>query len=302
MKNFKVTGVTLGISAALLLTACGNGDGQAPTDGGEAENVSEALDYTITGIEPGTGTTAVAQNAIDSYGSLEGWELETSSTAGMLTQLGEAIENEEPIIVNGWSPHYKFVQYDLKFLEDPQDALGVEEDIHTITRLGLDEEMPNAYQILDAFEWEAEDMETVMYEAQESSIEEAAMSWVEDNQDQVDSWLEGAEQVDGEEIELISTIWDTERSSTNVLRIALEQQGYDVTITEVDPAIMFEAIANGEADASVSPWLPITHASFYEANEDNFIDLGPNLTGARVGFVVPEYMDIDSIEDLEPNN
>jgi len=30
------------------------------------------------------------------------------------------------------------------------------------------------------------------------------------------------------------------------------------------------------------------------------IDMGENLTGAQNGFVVPAYMDIDSIEDLEP--
>jgi len=140
----------------------------------------------------------------------------------------------------------------------------------------------------------------VMNEAQTTSIEEAAANWVENNQDTVDGWLEGTEQVDGKEIELVSIPWDTERSSSNVLGIALEQQGYDVTITEVDPAVMFEAISNGEGDASLGAWLPVTHEGFYEANQDNFIDLGENLTGAQNGLVVPEYMDIDSLEDLEP--
>lgn len=63
---------------------------------------------------------------------------------------------------------------------------------------------------------------------------------------------------------------------------------------------MFESIATGDADATLGAWLPITHKSFYEENQDNFVDLGPNLTGAKIGLVVPEYMNIDSIEDLHP--
>ncbi|WP_462226116.1 hypothetical protein [Alkalibacterium sp.] len=36
-----------------------------------------------------------------------------------------------------------------------------------------------------------------------------------------------------------------------------------------------------------------------ETYGENIIDLGPNLTGTVIGFVVPEYMeDINSIEDL----
>ena len=71
-------------------------------------------------------------------------------------------------------------------------------------------------------------------------------------------------------------------------------------MTPVDPAIMFEAIANGEGDATLAPWLPSTHASFYEKHKENVVDLGENLTGTQNGLVVPEYMDIDSIEDLQP--
>ncbi|WP_245975378.1 glycine betaine ABC transporter substrate-binding protein [Oceanobacillus chungangensis] len=59
-------------------------------------------------------------------------------------------------------------------------------------------------------------------------------------------------------------------------------------------------MANGEADASLAPWLPVTHGAFYEQYQEDIVILGENLTGAKIGFVVPEYMDIDSIEDLQP--
>lgn len=76
--------------------------------------------------------------------------------------------------------------------------------------------------------------------------------------------------------------------------------GYEVKLTPVDPSIMFQVIAKGDGDASLAPWMPATHAAFYEKYEGEFEDLGENLRGARIGLVVPSYMNIDSIEDLEP--
>ena len=106
---------------------------------------------TITGIEPGAGAMGLAETTLDEYENLIGWELSESSTAGMMTVLGEAIENEEPIIVVGWNPHYMFATYDLKYLEDPQGSFGEEDSIHTMARKGLEEDMPNAYEILNRF-------------------------------------------------------------------------------------------------------------------------------------------------------
>ena len=38
----------------------------------------------------------------------------------------------------------------------------------------------------------------------------------------------------------------------------------------------------------------------YEQYEGEFEDLGPNLTGAKIGLAVPSYMEIDSLADLKP--
>ena len=60
-------------------------------------------------------------------------------------------------------------------------------------------------------------------------------------------------------------------------------------------------LLHGEADAfRLAPWLPSTHGFLYEKHKEDIVDLGVNLTGTRIGLVVPEYMDIDSIEDLQP--
>ncbi|WP_181348044.1 glycine betaine ABC transporter substrate-binding protein [Thalassobacillus sp. CUG 92003] len=292
-----------GLSLSLMLTGCGEDDSSDNADNSEGEttSVGEKIDYTITGIEPGAGLTEATDNALSEYENLEGWEQETASTSAMLTSLGEAIENEEPIVVAGWSPHFKFAKYDLKYLEDPKGAFGDVESIKTIARKGFKEDMPEAYTILDRFQWETSDMESVMLAAQDMDFEKAAQQWVGENQDTVSEWTKGVESVDGTSIELVLTPWDTERSSANVAKLVLEEQGYDVTLTPVSPSVMFQAIAEGDGDASLAPWMPETHGSFYEKHEGDFEDLGENLEGAKLGLVVPAYMDIDSIEDLKPD-
>ncbi|WP_231786067.1 glycine betaine ABC transporter substrate-binding protein [Lysinibacillus sp. GJ-1] len=298
MVKLKTVGLTFGIAVSLLLAGCGDkNDGDAT---GKTKSIGEQVDYKIIGIEPGAGLTELSENTLAEYQNLQGWELEESSTPGMLGSLEQAIRNEEPIIITGWTPHWMFSSYDLKFLEDPQGTLGGTENINTLVRKDLAKDLPDAYTLLNQFYWEPEDMEAVMYEAQTTSFEEAADKWIAQNEEKVNEWTKGMTKVKGKEIELASTPWDSERASSSVLQAVFEELGYTVTITPVDPAIMFQAIASGVADATVAAWLPTTHSSFYAKYKDDFVDLGENLTGTKNGFVVPTYMDIDSIEDLQP--
>ncbi|SDC65270.1 glycine betaine/proline transport system substrate-binding protein [Pelagirhabdus alkalitolerans] len=279
----------------LTLSACG-------TEDADDDQIGAAVDYTITGIEPGAGTMDLAANTLEEYDNLDGYELEEASTAAMISALNSAIADEEPVIVTGWTPHWKFAMHDLKFLEDPKETFGGLEEIHTLTRLELSEDMPEAYTILDRFYWEPEDMEYVMLLTAEEdmSFEEAANDWIADNESMVEEWTDGVDMVDGDAIELVATPWDTERASAAVVAEVLTRQGYDVEITPVDPSVMFQALATGDADASAAAWLPATHEAFLTQHEGEIDELGANLEGARIGFVVPEYVDIDSIEDLEP--
>lgn len=306
LNHVKKLSVITGLSATLLLAACGGSGGdEGTTDEGADSgangdvNYGEQMNYQITGIEAGAGVFKASENAIEEYG-LEGWEVQASSSGAMATALGEAIENEEPIIVTGWSPHWKFAKYDLKYLDDPKGVFGEAETINTMVREGLENDMPEAYQVLDNFYWTPEDIESVMLKISEGADpRDAAQEWIDENEDKVAEWTEGVSEVDGDEIELVYVEWDTEVSSTNVVGLVLEDLGYNVTITPLDNAVMWEAVATSEADAMVAAWLPGTHGDLYEQYQDQLIDLGPNLEGAKIGLVVPSYMDIDSIEDLD---
>ncbi|GAB3058123.1 glycine betaine ABC transporter substrate-binding protein [Virgibacillus ainsalahensis] len=293
------------ITLMLVLAACGSDDSADEETSGNNESTgySEEIDYEITGIEPGAGVTVTTEEAINHYSNLEGWELKQSSTAAMMSSLNEAIDNEEPIIVTGWNPHWMFAQYpDLKYLEDPDGVYGEAEEIRTLARTGLKEEKPEAHKLLDQFAWEVEDMEGIMLEAEQTGedIEELSRQWVHDNPEKTKAWTEGVQDVDGVEVEIASTQWDSELTSTYAVAEVMEQKGFNVTVTTADVAVMYQAVATSDVDATVAVWMPITTKEFYDEHEGNFEDLGANLEGAKIGMVVPDYMDIDSITDLEP--
>ena len=153
------------------------------------EDLTNEADHTITGIEPGAGITAATEKALKEYDNLADWNLLTSSSGAMTTSLAKAIKNKEDIIVTGWSPHWKFAKYDLKYLEDPKGVYGGEETINTFARKGLKEDQPDVYSVLDNFHWTAEDLETVMLEIMDGKDpKEAAKDWVDANPDKVAEW------------------------------------------------------------------------------------------------------------------
>ncbi|WP_316569139.1 glycine betaine ABC transporter substrate-binding protein [Neobacillus sp. YIM B06451] len=266
---------------------------------GNANGIGAQTNYRIIGIEPGAGIMAQAGNAINEY-KLDNWKVVEGSSAGMIAELQKAYNNKQPIIITGWAPHWKFSKFDLKFLDDPKGVFGGTEGIHTIVRKGLEQDAPGAYKILDQFSWETGDMEKVMVYIEEGmSPAEAAEKWIDENPDKVAEWTNGAQKGNGEKINLVYVAWDTEIASTNVIGKVLEQNGYNVSLSQVEVGPMYAGVANGSSDALVGAWLPSTHIEYFNTYKDDFVDLGLNLKGTKNGLVVPEYVDIDSIEDLK---
>ncbi|NLA37971.1 MAG: glycine betaine ABC transporter substrate-binding protein [Methanomicrobiales archaeon] len=154
----------------------------------EMNDVEDKFAGRIVGIEPGAGIMTRTEQAIDEYDL--NYDLVASSSAGMAAELGSSINGEKWVVVTGWSPHWKFGRYDLKFLDDPKGVYSGAEDIVTLARQGLATDDPEAYAILERFEWTGEDIALVMTDiAGGMPEEEAAQKWVNANRDRVDAWL-----------------------------------------------------------------------------------------------------------------
>ena len=85
---------------------------------------------------------------------------------------------------------------------------------------------------------------------------------------------------------------------TNLAKVILEDQGYRVTLKNADIAPIFTSVASGKADVFMDAWLPVTHADYMEQYGDRLETLGTVYEHAKLGLVVPEYVTIRSIEDL----
>jgi glycine betaine/proline transport system substrate-binding protein len=286
----------------LSVIGCGGGGSSTP----EADaSVKDKFGGRIIGIDPGAGIMAASESALTEY-NLD-YELLEGSDATMVATLKQAIDNNEWVVVTGWAPHWKFATWDLKFLDDPKRVYGEAETINTIVRQGLKEDLPEVYEVCDNFKWGDADIGSAMGLADELGDDVmAARQWVQDNQDLVNSWLpEGYDAgtiVDNpskEQVTLLYVEWACARAETHVMADILQNiMGYQVELMSVGAAAMYEGLAAGQGDAIFTAWLPVTHGEYMKQVGDKVEDLGPNYEGARIGLVVPAYVDINSIEEL----
>ena len=155
------------------------------------EDLTNQADKTITGIEPGAGEMVSAKKTLSSYANLNGWQLQGSSSGAMAIALDKAYKAKKDIVVTGWSPHWMFSKYNLKYLADPKGTMGKGESINTFTRKGLKKENPKLEKVLDKFHWSKDDMESVMLAIQNGkSPKEAANNWLKSHQKLADSWYQ----------------------------------------------------------------------------------------------------------------
>ncbi len=154
------------------------------------DEVRDRLDGEITGIDPGAGLSNLSEQALEDYG-LDGYDIQFSSGAGMTAALDRAIGRDEWIVVTGWSPHWKFGAYDLRYLEDPEGSLGGAERVHALARNGLHEDHPEVTDILARIFIDIEVLEDYMAYAEDNSYDEAVSKFIDENGAHVDYWLSG---------------------------------------------------------------------------------------------------------------
>jgi glycine betaine/proline transport system substrate-binding protein len=165
----------------------------------ETESIAELNAYAeqfrrrIVGIDPEAGVMKRAREAIKAYG-LEGYRLIDGSEVSMTAELSNAIRHKKWIVVTGWTPHWMFARWNLRFLDDPQNIFGGAESIHTMVRPGLKEEMPEVVAFLDRFAWTPEEASQFMIwnQADEGLYPyEKALRWMRIYPERVDQWLGG---------------------------------------------------------------------------------------------------------------
>lgn len=105
---------------------------------------------------------------------------------------------------------------------------------------------------------------------------------------------------DREPISIVATPGWTDQTGTAYLyQYVLEDHGYEVEVENLgDMGTAFSAVALGDVDLMGSAWPTRTQASYWQEHQDVLEDLGPYYDNADLFLAVPEYSDIESIEDL----
>jgi glycine betaine/proline transport system substrate-binding protein len=149
----------------------------------------------IFGIEPSSVMMQyVGKEVIPDYGLEQ--ELVAAPTAGMLAEVESLYAFKEEFVFLAWSPHWMNQRFDIRYLEDPKDAMGPTNDpaeCSTIVRRDLRERDPVAYAFMDALELTEEqinDLESVINKEDDPLA--GARQWASENREVVRPWIEAA--------------------------------------------------------------------------------------------------------------
>ena len=157
--------------------------------------MADAFDSRVTGIEPGAGMMGIAREQVMPTYGIDDWELVESSTSAMLAELESAIANEEPIVVTLWSPGWWYGRWDLRNLEDPQNAWGDPDGLWVVTRTDFADDFEDVNRWLQNFSMTEPQLSSLLdmiADLDEADIPDAIDEWLgmNDHQATVDSWID----------------------------------------------------------------------------------------------------------------
>ncbi len=157
----------------------------------EMKSNADKFNGEIVGIDPGAGIMKASQAAIDDLDL--GVNLVQGSEAAMMAALDNAVKENKWVAITGWSPHWMFAKYDLKYLEDdsPNKSFGEAEEVHTLANKDFAAKNPEVAKWMKNFKMDDQQIGSLedLINKNPDDPQGAAREWIKANQDVVDSWL-----------------------------------------------------------------------------------------------------------------
>ena len=143
----------------------------------------------IVGVGAGAGININTEKAIKAYG-LDGFSLQSSSTAAMTAQLQRAIKRKQWIAVTAWTPMWMWAKFDIKFLKDPKHIYGKGGYVGTVVNPALAKKSPEVYAFFNRFAIPREQLSQMMLEVKNGKdVDRVVGDWIEAHPKMVDSWV-----------------------------------------------------------------------------------------------------------------
>lgn len=100
------------------------------------------------------------------------------------------------------------------------------------------------------------------------------------------------------DIMLLYPNWAEGIAITHLANHMLQEKGYIVDMKRIEPGPIYAALSRGDADVYMDSWLPHTHKDYWTRFGDRLEVSGVVFDDGITGLVVPTYVDINSIEEL----
>ncbi|MEM5313617.1 glycine betaine ABC transporter substrate-binding protein [Paraburkholderia sp. JHI869] len=153
-------------------------------------DVKSKLGGTIQGIGPGSGLMQASQKSVEAY-SLNGYNLQSSSEAGMLAAVSRAYQTKQWVVATVWSPHWLWQKWQMRYLKDPKGTLGGEEQVHAFASKQFATKFPRADVFFKHFKLTLADVEAIELEGNSTNdYATAAKKFVDAHPDKLKAWLQ----------------------------------------------------------------------------------------------------------------
>ncbi len=108
---------------------------------------------------------------------------------------------------------------------------------------------------------------------------------------------------DAKKVTILYPNWAEGVAYTHLAKAALESSGYEVILYNLEPGLIYGELSkdNSKGDVFMDAWLPNTHKDYWNDYGDKLVKLGEAFSNGTTGLVVPSYVDINSIEELNAN-
>lgn len=154
----------------------------------EKPAIQNKLNHKIQGISAGAGEMQASHKALKAYG-LNHMRLITASGPAMTAALKRAIAKHQWIVVTGWSPHWMWQRFDLRYLKDPKKILGSEEHVDTIANPSLKKNYPQVAAFFSRMKFKLDDINAMLAYANKTSYNAAAKRFITQHPKLIKSWL-----------------------------------------------------------------------------------------------------------------
>ncbi|GAA2441152.1 hypothetical protein GCM10010191_66590 [Actinomadura vinacea] len=139
----------------------------------------------IVGIEKSSGLYRVSkEDMLPAYGLKDEYEVTTSSTAAMLTELKKATDAKKDIVVTLWRPHWAYSKFPIRDLADPKGAMGKPDGVNIVGRQDFSKDQAEVAGWLKKFRMDDKQLgtlEDLMENKYKGKPEQAVNEWMQAN-------------------------------------------------------------------------------------------------------------------------